>query len=41
MCYSRAMGAVDCLLEKAAEIGQRSLRGIAAAKRLASAGADD
>jgi hypothetical protein len=32
--YSRAMGAVECLVEKAAEIGQRWLRGIATARML-------
>jgi hypothetical protein len=35
--YSRAIGAVECLVEKAAEIGQRWLRGIATARRLAAA----
>ena len=33
--YSRAMGAVECLVSKAAEMGQRWLRGIATARRLA------
>ncbi|MCB1602207.1 MAG: hypothetical protein KDI66_19455, partial [Xanthomonadales bacterium] len=35
--YSRAIGAVESLVEKAAEIGQRWLRGIATARRLAAA----
>ena len=34
--YRRAMGAVECLVEKAAEIGQRWLRGIATARRFAT-----
>ena len=34
--YSRAMGAVEIMVEKAAEIGQRWLRGIATARRLAA-----
>lgn len=34
--YSRAMGAVECLIEKAALMGQRWLRGIATARRLAA-----
>ncbi len=33
--YSRAVGAVEMLVEKAAEIGQFWLRGIATARRLA------
>ena len=35
--YSRAMGAVESLVEKAAELGQRWLRGISTARRLAPA----
>jgi hypothetical protein len=35
--FSRAMGAVECLVEKAAEMGQRWLRGIATARWLAAA----
>jgi len=35
--YSRAMGAVESLVEKAVEIGQRWLRGISTARRLAPA----
>ena len=34
--YGRAIGAVESLVEKAAEIGQRWLRGIATARRLAA-----
>ena len=34
--YSRAIGAVECLVEKAAKIGQRWLRGITTARRLAA-----
>ena len=34
--YSRAIGAVECLIEKAAEMGQRWLRGIATARWLAT-----
>ena len=34
--YSRAMGAVECLIEKAAAMGQCWLRGIATARRLAA-----
>jgi REP element-mobilizing transposase RayT len=34
--FSRAMGAVECLVEKAAEMGQRWLRGIATARWLAT-----
>ena len=33
---SRAIGAVECLLEKAAAMGQQWLRGIATARRLAA-----
>jgi hypothetical protein len=33
--YSRAMGAVECLIEKAAAMGQSWLRGIGVARRLA------
>jgi hypothetical protein len=35
--YSRAMGAMGTLVEKAAEIGQRWLRGMSTARRLAPA----
>ena len=34
--YSRAIGAVECMVEKAAKIGQRWLRGITTARRLAA-----
>jgi hypothetical protein len=34
--FSRAMGAVECLVEKAAEMGQCWLRGIATARWLAA-----
>ncbi|MCP5473464.1 MAG: hypothetical protein H7A19_01300 [Rhodanobacteraceae bacterium] len=34
--YNRAIGAVECLVEKAAKIGQRWLRGITTARRLAA-----
>jgi REP element-mobilizing transposase RayT len=35
--YSRAMGAVECMIAKAAEMGQHWLRGLSAARRLAAA----
>jgi len=35
--FSRAMGAVESMIDKASEIGQRWLRGIATARRLARA----